>query len=73
MGDRSSYCIDSAPFAPCQGLTTSNVVQSARSRHTGGVNGLLADGSVRFVSNTVDLTTWQWLGTRAGGEVLSSD
>ena len=40
------------------------------SRHTGGVHTLLADGSVRFVAQTVNLATWRALGTRAGGEVL---
>ena len=29
-----------------------------------------ADGSVRFCSNNIDITTWQNLATRAGGEVL---
>jgi prepilin-type processing-associated H-X9-DG protein len=42
----------------------------ARSRHTGGVNVLLADGSVRFVTDSVNLVTWQALGSRNGGEVL---
>ena len=44
----------------------------ASSRHGGGVNAVLADGSVRFVSDSVDFTTWQSLGTFAGGEVLGS-
>ena len=43
----------------------------ARSRHTGGVNVAMADGSVRFVSNSIDLATWRALGTRAGGEAVS--
>jgi prepilin-type N-terminal cleavage/methylation domain-containing protein/prepilin-type processing-associated H-X9-DG protein len=43
------------------------------SRHPGGVNLLLGDGSVRFVKDTIDIGTWQALGTRAGGEVISSD
>jgi prepilin-type N-terminal cleavage/methylation domain-containing protein/prepilin-type processing-associated H-X9-DG protein len=43
------------------------------SRHPGGVNLLLGDGSVRFVKDTVNLGTWRALGTRAGGEVISSD
>ena len=46
---------------------------TARSYHTGGVNALLMDGSVRFVSNTVALATWRALSTRAGGEVIGSD
>jgi prepilin-type N-terminal cleavage/methylation domain-containing protein/prepilin-type processing-associated H-X9-DG protein len=43
----------------------------ARSRHTGGVNVALADGSVRFVADGIDLVTWRAMGTRAGGEVLN--
>ncbi len=48
-------------------------VMPASSYHPGGVNLLLGDGSVRFVKNTINLTTWQALGTRAGGEVISAD
>ena len=44
--------------------------KAARSRHTGGVNVLLGDGSVRFVRDSVSLTTRQALGTRAGGEAI---
>jgi prepilin-type processing-associated H-X9-DG protein len=44
--------------------------RAARSRHPGGVNLLLADGSVRFVADTVDLATWHALGSRAGSEPL---
>jgi prepilin-type N-terminal cleavage/methylation domain-containing protein/prepilin-type processing-associated H-X9-DG protein len=40
------------------------------SRHAGGVNVLLGDGSVRFVRDAIDLATWRGLGTRNGGEVL---
>ncbi|NBO92545.1 MAG: DUF1559 domain-containing protein [Planctomycetia bacterium] len=43
----------------------------ARSMHTGGVNAAMADGSVRFVSNSVDLMTWRALGTRSNGETAS--
>jgi prepilin-type N-terminal cleavage/methylation domain-containing protein/prepilin-type processing-associated H-X9-DG protein len=41
---------------------------TARSRHNGGVNVALADGSVRFVSNSILLATWQALGTINGGD-----
>ena len=44
---------------------------AARSRHPGGVNAALADGSVRFFTNSIDLAAWRSLGTRAGGEVIS--
>jgi prepilin-type N-terminal cleavage/methylation domain-containing protein len=46
---------------------------TARSYHPGGVDALLADGSVRFVKSTVDAATWRALGTVAGSEVISSD
>jgi len=42
---------------------------AARSYHTGGVQTCLADGSVRFVGDSIDLAVWQAAGTRAGGEV----
>jgi len=42
---------------------------AARSRHTGGVTALLGDGSVRFVSDNVDLGIWRGASTRGGGEV----
>ena len=46
---------------------------SATSNHPGGVNVGMADGSVRFVKNTIALTPWWALGSRDGGEVISSD
>ena len=41
------------------------------SRHPGGVNVLLGDGSVRFVKNAINLATWRAMGTRAGGEIIN--
>jgi len=43
--------------------------RAARSRHTGGVNILLADGSTRFVRDAVPLPTWRALATRDAGDV----
>jgi prepilin-type N-terminal cleavage/methylation domain-containing protein/prepilin-type processing-associated H-X9-DG protein len=48
-------------------------VYTARSRHTGGVHVLLADGAVRFVSDNLDNTTWQRLGGRSDGQIASLD
>ncbi len=46
---------------------------TSRSRHPGGVNSLFADGHVQFVKNSVNVLTWQALGSRNGGEVISAD
>lgn len=54
------------------GLPTFAAV-TARSHHPGGVNALLADGSVRFVKSTINGFTWRALGSVAGGELISSD
>jgi prepilin-type N-terminal cleavage/methylation domain-containing protein len=45
-------------------------VSVARSFHPNGVNVLVMDGSVRFVSSTISQETWRALGTRAGDEVV---
>jgi prepilin-type N-terminal cleavage/methylation domain-containing protein/prepilin-type processing-associated H-X9-DG protein len=45
----------------------------ASSYHPGGANVLFGDGSVKFVKNTISYNTWWSLGTRNGGEVISSD
>ena len=46
---------------------------NATSAHSGGVNVCFADGSVRFVKNSVALPTWWALGTRNGNETVSAD
>lgn len=56
---------------PCRGPTSalpSNI--AARSRHPGGVQASLCDGSVRFIANTINLDTWRALGTSRGGEPI---
>ena len=45
---------------------------TSRSYHTGIVNAALADGSVRGISENINLGTWRGLGTRQGGEVVSN-
>jgi prepilin-type N-terminal cleavage/methylation domain-containing protein/prepilin-type processing-associated H-X9-DG protein len=41
--------------------------------HAGGVNALLGDGSVRFIRQSISLTTLQAAITRSGGEVIGND
>lgn len=41
------------------------------SMHTGGANFGIGDGSVHFISQSIDMPTFQALGSRAGGEVAS--
>lgn len=43
---------------------------AAHSKHIGGVHSVFADGHVDFISNSVDVSVWQGLGSRNGGEVL---
>ena len=46
---------------------------SANSNASGGVNVCFADGSVHFIKSSIGLQPWWGLGTRAMGEVISSD
>jgi prepilin-type processing-associated H-X9-DG protein len=57
---------------PCiDGDSGPNNTVASRSRHTGGVNVAMGDGSIRFIRNTVDLlTVWRPLATISGGEVI---
>jgi prepilin-type N-terminal cleavage/methylation domain-containing protein/prepilin-type processing-associated H-X9-DG protein len=56
---------------PLMPVTVSGGEQSAaRSRHFGGVNASMCDGSVRFFANDIDPTIWQALGSMNGGESI---
>jgi prepilin-type N-terminal cleavage/methylation domain-containing protein/prepilin-type processing-associated H-X9-DG protein len=46
---------------------------AARSYHPGGVNVAFADGSVKFIKDSVDMSTWRALGTKQGNEAISAD
>jgi prepilin-type processing-associated H-X9-DG protein len=58
--------------APCIWSGT-NMFVSVRSYHPGGVNVCLADGSVRFVRDSISPLTWSAMGSRDGGEVFTND
>ena len=57
------------------GLNASSraVLSNADSYHPGGVNCGMADGSVKFIKDSINQTTWWALGTRGNGEVISAD
>lgn len=57
---------------PC--ITQNNTVRylTSRSRHQGGVNSLLADASVQFYSDDIELQVWRALSTIAGAEVITN-
>jgi prepilin-type N-terminal cleavage/methylation domain-containing protein/prepilin-type processing-associated H-X9-DG protein len=50
----------------------SDEVAAARSRHQGGVNVTLCDGSTQWVSDNIALTVWQALGSIDGEEVIQN-
>jgi prepilin-type N-terminal cleavage/methylation domain-containing protein/prepilin-type processing-associated H-X9-DG protein len=56
---------------PCVSGSSTARVNSARSRHPSGVNTSFADGSVRFVADSINLTAWRAYGSMDGGETIS--
>lgn len=49
-----------------------NTAMGFKSRHTGGVNMLFADGSTHFLQENIDYTTYQKLGARADNEAIDA-
>lgn len=66
----ASWCDSKPPNPPCAFRTTTYVF-GARSRHPGGVNVGLCDGSARFVANSISAPVWQALSTTRGGESIA--
>jgi prepilin-type N-terminal cleavage/methylation domain-containing protein/prepilin-type processing-associated H-X9-DG protein len=70
------YCDPNEKLYPCDplsaGLTSAAALDAymgARSRHSGGVNASMCDGSVRFVRDSIDLATWVALSSMAAGDI----
>jgi prepilin-type processing-associated H-X9-DG protein len=62
-----------APSDPSGGWGSLWGAITASSKHPGGVNVGMADGSVKFMKNSIGLQTWWALGSRNLGEIVSSD
>jgi prepilin-type N-terminal cleavage/methylation domain-containing protein/prepilin-type processing-associated H-X9-DG protein len=65
------------PWGDCRdqggGWPDESTFATASSNHPGGVNVLMADGSARFVKNSINMTSWWAMGTKDGGEIISAD
>jgi hypothetical protein len=73
-GDDSSADLPNENL-PCTGDDGSGytTTAAARSYHRGGVWVVMADGAVRFMSDSVDLTNWRRLATIADGGAVTLD
>ena len=70
--DGQTYDIDFNSQQEGRDLTRSTYAAvTSRSYHPGGVNIGRMDGSVTFISDTIDRNVWQALGTAGGGEVAT--
>jgi len=63
--DQQTWC-----SPPNQAYSNWNISWGFKSRHSGGANFLLGDGSVRFLSQTIDMRTYIYLGTRNDGQAI---
>lgn len=70
--DRPSYCSadNGDRDLRCFSYRRNQASQTARSKHTGGVHVTLGDGSVRFVSDFINVTTWGYLLAMDDGQVV---
>jgi prepilin-type N-terminal cleavage/methylation domain-containing protein/prepilin-type processing-associated H-X9-DG protein len=57
----------------CGWLPSLRATMTASSRHPNGVNVVFSDGSVHFITNSIDLTVWRAMGSRNGSEAFSYD
>lgn len=58
---------------PCaQSTGSAPTMFASRSRHSGGVQVCMGDGSVRFVQESIALNVWRAMSTANGGEVVQN-
>ena len=72
----ATYCKNNVKGnPPCIGTptTTNPTMMASRSRHPGGVYSLMADGSIRYVPNQIDIAVWRAMSTTRGGETMTQE
>ncbi|WP_435018114.1 DUF1559 domain-containing protein [Tundrisphaera sp. TA3] len=69
----TSYWHSGPPNSRSCMFPPSRIMTTANSKHPGGVNVLMGDGSVRFIKETVNVAAWRAIGTRNGGEIVGAD
>jgi prepilin-type N-terminal cleavage/methylation domain-containing protein/prepilin-type processing-associated H-X9-DG protein len=69
----NSFACDSVTDGNTEGYASVPDAFPPASNHPGGVNVCFADGHVQFIKSSVNLQTWWSIGTRNGGEIVSSD
>jgi prepilin-type N-terminal cleavage/methylation domain-containing protein len=79
--DGNGYCTTLTPINyfscddnsadPCRQTCNWNTEAGFKSAHTGGAYFLLGDGSVRFLSENIDYTMYQYLGAKNDGHAAS--
>lgn len=57
--------------SPCNARCTWNTEVGFKSRHVGGVNVVMGDGSVQFLSQNIDMVNYNRLGSKADGQTAS--
>ena len=67
----SNIPVPGAPIVGRSDIQWSNVNYAARSRHPGGVHAGMLDGSVRFVNDEINLSTWQAMASIDGREAVA--
>jgi prepilin-type processing-associated H-X9-DG protein len=72
MTPNEKSCVCSGAGALNVRMNYKGAATTASSRHPGGVNLALVDGSVRFVSDSIDRDTWWAIGSKADREVVGN-
>ena len=74
VGSQANRTADTRYAPGVQPPLDGGIVVTARSRHAGkGVNVGMGDGSIRFVSDTIDLDVWAGMSTSNGGETTQTN